>query len=116
MSTPTATEQSTEAVYVGQPATITLYSDTVAAVVVKVNAKSFVVASVPTDSENRRQTNPGEPFPCWVEDGIVDAPAERRGAPERFTTRTREDGSAYGSHGSIKCILGRSISKTDYRY
>ncbi len=105
-----------EGPYVGQPATIHLYTDSVAAVVTKVNPKSIIVCSVPVIEGSRRRVNDeAEPFPCWAEDGDVDAPADKRGTPERFTIVQTERGTRYGV-GSIRVTLGRSVSKVDHRY
>jgi hypothetical protein len=114
-ATPTAAADSDAAVEPtpGMPATIHLYNDTSAAVVVRVNAKSIVVARVATDETSRRRlNNPREPFPVWAEDGIL---TEITGEPQRYTRVETRSGPAY-RNGSISVSLGRSVSITDYRY
>lgn len=99
---------------VGMPATVHLYSDSQAAVVVKVNPKSVLVARVATDVSSRRRLNSErEPFPCWAEDGIL---TEVVGVPERYMRREHEDGRVSYRNGSIGITLGKSVSVTDYRY
>jgi hypothetical protein len=102
---------STSTPQVGTPATILLYSDTTAGVVVKVNPKSIVVAKVELDESTRRVSNPGEPFPRVVVNGDVSRPI--RGTEQRFMLR--KDGRGYGT-GSIRVRLGDSVDVTDYRY
>lgn len=101
--------------YVGQPATINLYSDTRPAVVVKVNPKSVVVQAVEVDEATKRRVNDErEPYPCWAWDGDVTKPV---GEPERFMLRGHSDkGSPIYRNGSIGLTLGRSVKITDYRY
>lgn len=95
---------------VGMPATIVLYTDTVAAVVVKVNPKSVMVAAVATGEE--RTTNPGEPYPVRVSEGILD---QITGTPERYSRIDTPDGPVF-RNGSIGVVLGKSIARTDYRH
>jgi hypothetical protein len=94
--------------YVGMPATINLYSDTFAAVVVKVNAKSIKVARVETDGNPVRINSERELFPCVAEQGILD---KIIGEPERYA----KVGERY-RNGSISVTLGKSVKVTDYRY
>lgn len=99
---------------VGCPATIHLFSDSQAAVVVKVNAKSIVVQRVEVDEASKRQTNPGEPFPCWVWNGDTGKPV---GEPERYKlVRVLDDGMPQYANGSIRLGLGYSHTKRDYRF
>jgi hypothetical protein len=102
-------------VEVGTPATILLYSDSVAAVVTKVNPKSVVVRRVEVDEASKRRINdPAEPYPAWAWDGDVTKPY---GEPERYSlVGTREDGSPIYRNGSIGLSVGRSVKFTDYRY
>lgn len=94
---------------VGMPATIHLYSDSVAAVVVKINAKSIVVRRVERDEDSKRRVNDErEPWPCFAWDGILDQPI---GNPERYGVL--DNGRI--TNGSISVTVGRSISRTDYR-
>lgn len=95
---------------VGMPATIHLYTDTVPAVVVRVNAKSVTVAQVPVIESSRHRVNdPAEPFPCWAWAGDVTG---ERGTPERF----RMVAPGKYRNGSIGLTLGRAVKITDYRY
>lgn len=95
---------------VGTPATINLYSDTQPAVVVKVNAKSIIVQTVPVIEGSRKRINHvDEPFPAYVEDGDVTQPLGER---QRFALTPN---GRYGA-GSITVTLGRSVKITDYRY
>lgn len=98
---------------VGTGATIHLFSDSQAAVVVKVNAKSIVVRRVEVDAASRYVTNPGEPLPCIAKKGILDQPI---GEPERFKlVRVLDDGMPQYANGSIRLGLGYSRKVTDYR-
>lgn len=100
-------------VIVGTPATINLFSDTSAAVVVKVNKKSIVVRRVETSEAVRDENRDGE-LPVMVAQGIVDRPF---GEPERYSLiGVREDGTPRYANGSISITLGRSVKITDYRY
>lgn len=100
---------------VGEPATIHLFSDSVPAVVVKVNAKSVVVRRVEVDESTRRRFNDErEPYPAWAWDGDLSKPV---GEPERYSLiGRRADGSPIYRNGSIGLSLGRSVKITDYRY
>ena len=103
--------------FVGQAATVHLWTDTQAAVVVRVNAKSVVVALVETDPATKRVTNPGEPYPCVVEDG--DLTKIIPNSESRATIVETDHGTSYrvgGRRGSIRVSLGVSIDRTDYRY
>lgn len=97
---------------VGMPATINLFTDRIAAVVVKVNAKSIVVCRVET-GEQRRINDVREPYPVLACDGKVDEPIT--GATERYKRIDTSEGPRF-SNGSTSVTLGRSISLTDYRY
>lgn len=99
--------------YVGMPATINLYTDTQAAVVTKVNAKSILVAPVALNESTRRRINAeGEPFPCLAVDGIT---TEVTGLAQRYSRIDTEQGPRF-RNGSISITLGRSVEITDYRY
>lgn len=92
----------------GMPATINLYTNTVAAVVFRVNPKSIVVCRVEVDKDSRRRVNDeAEPYPCYAWNGIVD---KMIGEPERYPL-------VNGSYrrGSVSITLGRSVKITDYR-
>ena len=98
---------------VGMPATINLFSDTFAAVVVRVNRKSVTVARVKTDpATSRRINDEREPYPCLVEDGILTAVI---GEPQRYARVDTEHGPRF-RNGSISVTLGRSVRITDYRH
>lgn len=99
---------------VGAPATIHLYNDTMAAVVVRVNKKSITVARVATDRNTLTRINSErEPFPCLAEEGIL---TEVIGDPERYTMSVKRDGTLAYRNGSISVTLGKSVRITDYRY
>lgn len=100
--------------YKGMPATIHLVSDSMAAVVVRVNAKSVTVARVATDETKRFRINAeAEPFPCYAEPGIL---TEVIGTPERYSRIEHGDGRVSYRNGSIGLTLGKSVRVTDYRY
>lgn len=98
--------------YKGMPATIHLYSDTFAAVVVRVNKKSITVARVATDNKPVRINNDGNPYPVMVEQGIT---TEVVGTLERYVRYDGHYGTTY-RNGSISVSLGKSVRITDYRY
>jgi hypothetical protein len=91
---------------VGTPATIVLYTDTIAAVVVKVNEKSVVVREVEVGPE-RNLRGPGYPFPLISADGLLDRPV---GPEQNF--RLGRDGHYH--RGSVDLVLGKSVKRTDY--
>jgi hypothetical protein len=99
-------------VYVGQPATIHLYTDSLAAVVTKVNAKSIVVCRVENDESTKFVTNPNEPLPCIGYQGNTN---KIIGKPERYSIIETSYGTKY-RNGSISVTLGKSVSITDYRH
>lgn len=103
--------ETASAPYVGQPATIHLFSDSLAAVVVKVNKKSIVVRRVAVGPVESADID-GSGFPIESAEGIVNEPI---GAPERFSIVQTSSGIRYGA-GSIRVSLGRSIQFRDYRY
>jgi hypothetical protein len=99
--------------FVGMPATINLYTDTRPAVVVKVNAKSIVLAAVAVDAATTRWiNNEGEPYPCLAADGIL---TEVIGSPERYTRVDTPQGPRF-RNGTVGVTLGRAVQITDYRY
>ena len=93
---------------VGDPATILLVTDTIAAVVTHVTPRSVLVRRVAT-GPSRRVNDPAEPFPVVISEGLLDQPI---GPPERYTL----NGQGRYGRGSIKLHLGGSIERTDYRY
>ena len=105
-----AAQHMTANVEVGMPATMRLYTDSVAMVVTRVLKASIECARVETDEANRTIRNPGEPFPCIQTPGMVDQVV---GAAERFPYSKKL--GRYGK-GSIGLTLGVSYSVTDYRY
>ena len=100
---------------VGTPATIFLFSDTLPAVVTKVNPKSVVVRRVEVDESTKRRVNDErEPFPAWAWDGDVTKPV---GEPERYSLVGETDtGDPIYRNGSIRLRLGRAVKFTDYRF
>lgn len=99
--------------FVGMGCTINLYSDKMAAVVTKVNAKSIVVARVATDEAGAWRVNSeSEPYPVIARAGIL---TEIIGEPERYARVETSYGVCF-RNGSVGVTLGKSISLTDYRY
>jgi hypothetical protein len=97
--------------YVGQPATIRLFNDTKAAVVVHVTPKTVIVSRVetgPTEPDMRCDVGAYGVRPVRAE-GILDRIVP--GTRERFTLR--KNGRYH--NGSISLTLGHSVSFTDYR-
>ena len=103
------TSQTTATPYVGMPATIHLYTDTIPAVVVGVTAKSVVVQQVDIDEVSKMTYDDGSGFPVITYNGNVDAPIGER---ERFTLTKN---GTY-RRGSIGLQLGKSYKRTDYRF
>lgn len=100
--------------FVGQPATIHLWTDSHAAVVVKVSPRSILVARVET-GESRPDL--ASDVGAWgarpvLAEGILD---QITGTPERFRRIDSEDGPRYRK-GSISVSLGYSRTRIDYRY
>lgn len=99
--------------YVGQPASIVLVTDTMAAVVTKINKKSVVVRRV-EDGEYVRDTKRDGTLPVMVADGDL---GRVYGEPQRFPLVGYDrDGDPIYRSGSIGLRLGRSVSIRDYRY
>jgi hypothetical protein len=102
---------------VGTPATIQLFTDSVAAVVVKVNAKSVLVRRVAVGEYVQDMARDGAGVdgvpPVMVAEGILDQP---HGEPERFSLigLSREGKPVY-RNGSVGLSLGYSRSVRDYR-
>lgn len=97
-------------VKVGTPATIHLYSDSVAAVVVKVTRTQVHVRRVETGEETTVQMK--GPWPVREAQGLLDQPV---GEVEVY--RVGKDGVlAGGGDRSIRLSLGHSVSRTDYSY
>lgn len=97
----------TPAPYVGMPATIILYTDTMAAVVTKVCGKSIMIASVATGEEVVVGSN--GPWPNTRAEGMID---QINGTPERYTL------NKWGrfSRGSIGLLLGDSYRYINYSF
>jgi hypothetical protein len=99
----------------GTPATIGYYTDSRAAVVTKVTAKSVWVARVETTNERNESDNlaAGE-MPVRLADGVLDKPL---GAGERFTLYIDRDGKPYATRGdkSIRVRFGHSVTRVDYK-
>lgn len=100
----------------GTPATIVLYTDTIAAVVVRSTEKSVWVRRVELDETTKKSTGGG--LPVITRQGILDRPVD--GAPEeRYTLRKGGRLVAAGQdngRGSVRVVLGRSESRTDYSF
>lgn len=99
----------------GAPATIHLYTDTIAAVVTRVSNSTVWIRRVETGK--RRTANAAEVkaggLPVREEDGILDKPF---GPEERYA---RHDDTGYHGRrgrGQIVVTIGRSVGRTDYRY
>lgn len=97
---------------VGMPATIHYVTDSSAAVVVKVNPKSVLIARVEIGpwEQDMRVDGARDPncFPVMVAEGITDKVI---GEPHRY--RRMPNGRI--TDGSIGVTLGYSISRRDYR-
>ena len=101
---------STDGIKVGDPATIHYYTDKRAAVVVKVNPKSVVLARVETGPETPDMACDAGAYgirPLRSE-GILTAPIA--GTEERYMVR---DGKL--TKGSMRATLGHSYSWVDWR-
>ncbi len=101
--------------YVGQPATIHYYTDSRAAVVSRVTAKTITLTRVETGpSAPDTRCDPGAygALPARAE-GIVDQPIE--GTDVRFTFRHGKwrNGSLTGG---LRATLGHSVTWVDYRF
>ena len=99
----------------GTPATIGYYTDSRAAVVTKVTAKSVWVARVETTNTRHENENLAEgEMPVVLKDGILDKPL---GPGERFTLYTDGDGKPYATKGdkSIRVRFGHSVTRVDYK-
>lgn len=98
---------------VGMPATIHLQNDSLAAVVVKVNAKSVLLDRVETGPRTQDMMRDGatspDCMPVMVAEGIISKPL---GKPQRY--QRLPNGRI--AQGSIGASLGKSVSITDYRY
>jgi hypothetical protein len=96
----------------GDPASILFYSDTRAAVIVRVTPKSIVVARVETGPSRLDMASDSGAYGVrpTLEDGILDRPIA--GSEERFTWNPRT-----GSYrrGSIRLVLGHSVTRVDHR-
>jgi hypothetical protein len=97
----------------GAPATILLYTDTVAAVVTRVSASTIWFRRVETGeetTENQAEVNVGSP-PVRRANGILDKPF---GDEQRVARR--ETGKIHGSNQTTRLSVGHSVSRTDYRF
>jgi hypothetical protein len=95
---------------VGAAATISLYTDSLAAVITRVTATQVRVRRVATGErteDTRVDRVPG--CPVMVAEGILTAPIG-----EEETYRLHKDG-AYRDPNGRRLRIGRSISRTDYR-
>lgn len=96
---------------VGAPATIRLYTDTIAAVVTRVSASTVWVRRVETGPA-KRVNHKDEPYPVIHEEGVLDKPY---GVEERYARNDERGWHGPKSRGSVIVVIGYSISRTDYR-
>lgn len=99
---------------IGAPATIHLYTDTLAAVVTRVTATRVFVRRVATGVEvtsNAAEVALGG-LPIRVSKGILTEPT---GPEEGYKIRENGRHGKLG-RGEIVVTIGKSISKTDYRF
>lgn len=101
--------------YVGQPATILLYTDTTAAVVTRVNAKGVSIARVETGEMTPDMACDAGAYGLRVEqaEGILD---KITGPSQAYRRVVRSDGTMIYTIGSIKAVTGRSVTRIDRRY
>lgn len=95
----------------GTPATITLYTDTTAAVISRVKGKSIWVRPVELD-ESTREAN----FPIVKVMGDVTRP---KGEEERYTLRKSGRYVKVGEPDerfSVYVVLGRSVHRVNYEH
>lgn len=99
--------------YVGQPASIVLYTDTRAAVVTKVTAKTIVIARVETGPSRLDMASDEGAYGLrpTLEDGILDKPIE--GTEQRYTWNEKRQG---WFHMGTRARLGRSVTRVDHRF
>lgn len=102
----------TETPVVGMGAIEVLYSDTVAYVITRVSDSGTRIwvkrVEIDESPENRRVTNPGEPYPCTINEGILDKPY----GDERMVTLNKH--GRWMRKGS-RFVLGKSYRMVDYR-
>ena len=99
--------------YVGQPASIVLYTDTRAAVVTRVTPKTIVIARVETAEPRLDMASDAGAYGLrpTLENGILDKPIE--GTEQRFTWNERRQG---WFHMGTRVRLGLSITRIDHRF
>jgi hypothetical protein len=98
--------------YVGMPASVVYVTDSSAAVVIKVNAKSVVVAKVATGEAVKVDEING--WPVYDEPGLLDQPIT---PGERYKfAGINSSGQRVYANGTIRLSLGRSVDRTDYGY
>lgn len=91
----------------GTPATVIIYTDTQAAVVVRRTPKRVVVALVETDATTREPVEPGTPDPGYRIQGILDKIIP---GTERTYTLKERSGKAYGRNAEGQHVsLGHSV-------
>lgn len=92
----------------GTPATVIIYTDTQAAVVVKRTPKRVVVALVETDPSTREQAAPGTPDPGWRVEG--DLTKIIAGTERTYTLREDKSGKVYANNSDGgRVSLGHSV-------
>jgi len=100
----------TRGIKVGDPVTLTLWSDTRAAVVTRVTAKTITVARVETGPSRPDMASDTGAYGLrpTLADGILSEPIP--GSAQRFTwTRNA------WRNGSTRAVLGHSVSRVDWR-
>lgn len=92
----------------GTPATVIIYTDTQAAVVVRRTPKRVVVALVETDAATREPVEPGTPDPGYRIQGILDKIIP--GTERTYTLKEDSKGNAFGRNGEGQRVsLGHSV-------
>jgi hypothetical protein len=106
-----AQAHTTEHAEAGMPATINLYSDTIAAVVTRKSATSVWVRRVELNESTQRPAGGYDqgPYPVLTTDGDLSKPF---GDEERYTWSEKKRGYY---KGSLKLTLGASYRLVDYR-
>ena|SRR5207237_10328626 len=92
----------------GTPATVIIYTDTQAAVVVRRTPKRVVVALVETDPTTREAAAPGTPDPGWRVEG--DLTKIIPGTERTYTLKEDSKGNAFGRNADGQRVsLGHSV-------
>jgi len=92
----------------GTPATIVIYQDTRAAVVVRRTPKRVIVALVELDESTRKHVAPGTPDPGHTVKGDLTKIIE--GSERTYTLKEDSTGKAYATSGDYgRLSLGHSV-------